>query len=40
MKVITGLAAQLDGELTATSAEPGALFTLSFPLEPGRKLEA
>lgn len=33
MKVITSLAAQLGGELTATSAEPGAVFVLSFPLE-------
>ena len=37
MKVITSLASQLEGELTARRAEPGALFTLSFPLEPGRK---
>jgi two-component sensor histidine kinase len=33
MKVITALAAQLGGELTAGSAEPGARFTLVFPLE-------
>jgi PAS domain S-box-containing protein len=35
MKVITSLSAQLGGELTAGSAEPGARFTLVFPLEPG-----
>ena len=40
MKVLTSLAAQLEGELTARPAEPGALFTLSFPLESGRKPEA
>lgn len=34
MKVITSLAAQLEGELAAGSAEPGARFTLSIPLEP------
>lgn len=32
MKVITALAAQLGGELTAGSADPGARFTLVFPL--------
>ncbi|NEX93801.1 histidine kinase dimerization/phosphoacceptor domain -containing protein, partial [Caulobacter sp. 17J65-9] len=32
MRVVTSLAAQLGGELTADSAEPGARFTLEFPL--------
>ncbi|MBC6980736.1 sensor histidine kinase [Caulobacter sp. 17J80-11] len=32
MRVVTSLAAQLGGELTAGSAEPGARFTLEFPL--------
>lgn len=31
MKVITTLAKQLGGELTAQSAEPGARFTIVFP---------
>lgn len=34
MRVITGLAAQLGGELTAGSAQPGASFSLVFPLAP------
>jgi two-component sensor histidine kinase len=33
MRVITSLAAQLRGELTASSADPGARFTLVFPLK-------
>jgi two-component sensor histidine kinase len=32
MRVITGLAAQLGGELTAGSTEPGAQFRFVFPL--------
>jgi two-component sensor histidine kinase len=35
MKVVTTLAAQLRGELMASSADPGARFTLVFPLEAG-----
>lgn len=34
MRVISSLAAQLDGELQAGSAAPGARFTITFPLEP------
>jgi PAS domain S-box-containing protein len=37
MKVVTRLVAQLEGELAANSAEPGAQFTLTFPLEHERK---
>ena len=32
-RVITSLAAQLDGELDAASTTPGARFTLTFPLK-------
>lgn len=34
MRVITSLAAQLNGELAAASADPGAQFVLEFPLTP------
>lgn len=40
MKVITSLTAQLGGELTAERADPGARFTLRFPLELNRKAGA
>ena len=40
MRVITSLCAQLEGELTVSSAGPGAQFTFTFPLEPGGHLEA
>ncbi|WP_052954945.1 PAS domain-containing protein [Microvirga vignae] len=36
MRVITSLAAQLGGELAAGSAEPGARFSLVFPLQAER----
>ena len=35
LKVITSLAAQLGGELAVASCEPGARFTLVFPLQAG-----
>lgn len=38
MKVITSLAKQLTGELTAAPAEPGARFTLEFPLRSAAPL--
>jgi PAS domain S-box-containing protein len=39
MRVITSLSRQLRGELKASSAEPGARFTLVFPLEAPSSLE-
>jgi hypothetical protein len=40
MRLVTALAAQLRGELTAGSAEPGSKFTLLFPLEAARSFPA
>jgi len=34
LRMITSLAKQLDGELSAESTAPGARFTLRFPLRP------
>jgi PAS domain S-box-containing protein len=34
MRVVTSLASQLDGDLTVSSAAPGASFSLEFPLSP------
>ena len=40
MRVITSLAAQLNGHLAVASARPGALFVLEFPLVPRRRASA